>query len=320
MPYPQQGGMNAPPPGAPPAPNAGAPQQYGSAPPPSAGPPAPGAPQPAPVPTAAPAPAPNAADPINRVDLAYLRGEAQQILTELVSALPSDKQARVHGIPLVVDSTVGEVNAFATCSGSSAAMAITDGLLDITAHMAEAKATDELFRTRKLDDYIALVARNQQPKRPIVQPPPGFFDPGQDADGRKVARQHQLLDAELAFVMGHELAHHYLGHLPCSATGALLTAAEINQVLTSGAPMLNQFNESAADVNGTNNLLDAGTRRSGYHFTEEGAMLVMQFFSGFDQFSPADFFDFERTHPPPQVRIPIIQGAANAWRSGLRLP
>jgi hypothetical protein len=267
-----------------------------------------------------PATPPSPSDAINLTDLVYLRGEAQQVLTELVAALPSDKQSRVHGIPLVIDSTVGEVNAFATCSGNAAAMAITDGLLDITAHMARAAATDEIFRTRKLDDYIGFVAHNQQPSQPIVRPAPGFFNPTQDADGRKVARQHQLLDAELAFVMGHELAHHYLGHLPCSATGALLTAAEINSVITSATPAFNQFNETAADVNGVNNLLDAGSRRSGYRFNEEGAMLVMRFFSGLDQGSVVDVLDYERTHPPPQVRIPIIQGAANAWRSGLRLP
>ena len=42
----------------------------------------------------------------------------------------------------------------------------------------------------------------------------------------------------------------------------------------------------------------------------------MQFFAGLDQFSLTDIlFAFERDHPPPAVRTPIIQQTANAWRA-----
>jgi hypothetical protein len=34
-----------------------------------------------------------------------------------------------------------------------------------------------------------------------------------------------------------------------------------------------------------------------------------------DQFSPADIFSFERSHPPPAVRTPIIQQTAALWRT-----
>ena len=159
-------------------------------------------------------------DPINSVDVGFLRGQAQSLLNELVASLPAAQQQRVAGIPLVVDSTPGEVNAFATCTaGRHAAMAITDGLLDIEAHLSQARATDEIFGTHKLTDYIQLIVQQQRPKRPIVQPPPGFFDPTQHVDGRKVLRQHQLLEEQIGFVLGHELAHHYLGHLPCTSAG-----------------------------------------------------------------------------------------------------
>ena len=69
-------------------------------------------------------------------------------------------------------------------------MAISDGLLDIQAHLAQASATDELFGTRKTDEYVQLVARHQRPGAPIVRPAPGFFAPAQHVDPRKVARQH----------------------------------------------------------------------------------------------------------------------------------
>jgi peptidase M48-like protein len=274
-----------------------------------------------PAPGVAMAPVPN--DPITTVDLGYLRGQAQSLLNELVATLPAPQQSRVAGIPLVVDSTVGDVNAFATCTSSGhAAMAITDGLLDIEAHLSEARATDETFGTHKLNDYISLIVQSQQPKQPIVQPPPGFFDPTQQMDGRKVARQHQLLEEQIGFVLGHELAHHYLGHLPCTSAGQL-PLAELGQALSGAVPLFNQPNEIAADASGTNTLLTMGFRRPGYHLTEGGALITMQFFAGLEQFSAsALLFAFENSHPPAVLRAPIIQQTAAAWKltGGAGLP
>ena len=97
---------------------------------PAPGQPAPVAPAPGQTP-AVPAPA-LGANAINQIDIAALRSRAQTILAELVAALAPQHQARVQGIPLVVDSTPGEVNAFAACTKEGrAAMAITDGLLEI---------------------------------------------------------------------------------------------------------------------------------------------------------------------------------------------
>jgi hypothetical protein len=148
-----------------------------------------------------------------------------------------------------------------------------------------------------------------------VRPAPGFFDPALDVNPQKLARQRQVLDEELAFVLGHELAHHYLSHLPCTASGAL-PVAEMARVLADAVPAFNQPNEIAADISGLNDALTAGARRNGYHFTETGALLTMQFFSGMDQLSTVDIlFSFERSHPAPALRVPIIQQTANAWRA-----
>jgi len=254
-------------------------------------------------------------DPINAVDLAFLRGQAQSLLNELVATLPPPQQQRVAGIPLVVDSTLGDVNAFATCtSGGHAAMAITDGLLDIEAHLSQARATDEIFGTHKLADYIQLIVQQQRPNRPIVQPPAGFFDPTQQVDGRKVLRQHQLLEEQIGFVLGHELAHHYLGHLPCTSAGQL-PLAELGQALSGTVPLFNQPNEIAADSSGTNTLMTMGFRRAGYHLNEGGALITMQFFAGLEQFSPSSLiFAFQNTHPPAVLRAPIIQQTVAAWK------
>jgi peptidase M48-like protein len=210
------------------------------------------------------------------------------------------------------------VNAFAACTeNGKAVMAITDGLMEIQANLAQAQATDDIFRTRKVDEYIAFLARNQKPGAPIVKPPPGFWDPAQRSDSRKVARQHEVLDEELGFVLGHELGHHYLGHLPCTAQGNV-GPGDVTRVLSGAIPLFNQPNEVQADIAGTNNILDTGKRRAPqYQLTEGGAILTMRFFAGMDQMSPVDVvFSFERTHPPPQLRIPIIQQTANNWRRG----
>lgn len=274
------------------------------------------APQPSP-PAVGPAPAapPIQHDPLNAIELGFLRSRAQAVLGELVGALAPAQQQRVQSIPLIVDDEVGEVNAFAACASGRAAMAISDGLLDIQAHLAQARALDELFGSRKVEEYIRLIAQNQRPKQPVVRPAAGFFPAGQAFDARKITRQHEVFDEQLAFVLGHELAHHYLGHLPCSSGGGL-SLADVSRVLSDAVPIFNQPNELAADYAGTNNLLSAGARRTGYRLSEGGALLTMQFFSGLDQLTPADIvFGFERTHPLPLVRSPVIQQTAATWRA-----
>ncbi|HEY8942946.1 MAG TPA: hypothetical protein VIM73_01735, partial [Polyangiaceae bacterium] len=96
-------------------------QAPGTYPPPPAtvaGPPS--SPTPA-TPGAVPAPVlpalpPVAVDPINQIDIGFLRSRAQAVMSELVANLPAVQQARVRGIPLIVDDEVGEVNAFAACT------------------------------------------------------------------------------------------------------------------------------------------------------------------------------------------------------------
>lgn len=273
---------------------------------------------PAPIAPAPSAPGVVAGDPLTTRNITFLRQRGQDILNELVAALPAAKQQRVAGIPLVVDNTPGEVNAFAACSSSGqAAMAITDGLLLIGAGLAEAQAHDELFQTRKVDEYIQLVAQNLQPGEPIPATPNGFFPAS--GDSRVVARQHQVFDELVAFVLGHELGHHHLAHLPCTAPADPIGAAEVGRILSSQVALFNQPNEIAADLAGTSNVLDCGKARAAqgfYAWTEGGGLLTMRFFAGFGQLSPASILTaFERSHPPPQLRTPIIQQAAHTWRS-----
>lgn len=142
-----------------------------------------------------------------------------------------------------------------------------------------------------------------------------------------MARQHELLDEQIAFVMGHELAHHHLGHTGCANGGGSkgVTPGTFGRLMTRVLPAFNQPNEIASDVAGVNNLLTAGSRRQGYRWTEGGAVLTVDFFAALDQLTPAVIlFGFEMTHPHPVVRRPIIIQTANTWRStggtGFTLP
>lgn len=301
---------------------------YGPAQPMPGQPPAPGQPPmpgqpPAPAPQTPPVPSlpqnlpPVANDPINLEDLNFMRQRSQAVIAELKQSLASNYQSKVQSVPLVIEDAVGEVNAYAACTQGKALMAITDGLMQIQAQMARARATDEIFGTRKFDAYVQFVAQNQRPKQPIVRPPPGFWDGAQDVDGRKVMRQHQLFDEELAFVLGHELAHHYLDHTGCAGTQPpFITPADLGRVLSNAVPGFNQPNEIAADTNGVTNTLNAGRARNGYKWTEGGAMLTLNFFLALKTMTPAEaiLFGFELSHPHPSFRIPIVRDTANRWR------
>ncbi len=287
-------------------------------------------PQKPPSPADQPAVGPQLNDPINNLDLAWLRSEAGSVMGELIAALPAGTQQKVKSIPFFADPTVGEVNAFAACDDQGQPlMAITDGLLEVQSHIAQFKATDEIFGTNKLDQYLTLLANQQQPGKPVVRPQPGFTDPAQHVDGRKVQRQHQLFEEQVAFVLGHELGHHYLGHTGCatgSTTGSRgVSPADLARLASNVIPLANQPNELASDAAGTNNLLTAGSRRQGYKWSEGGALLTLDFFARLDQLTPVSIlFSFERTHPIPQIRRPLVQATANSWRAsggqGIQIP
>jgi hypothetical protein len=276
----------------------------------------------APIPVAAPLPSVQS-DPINDVNLGWLRQDAQSVMSELVQSLSDDARARVQGIPLVVDDTPGEVNAFAACSQSGQpAMAITDGLLEIAAWLAMSTAHDEIYGSAKTDEYIQFIATHLQTGKPIPRPA-GFFTSAAQADGRKVQRQHVVFDEELGFILGHELSHHHLGHLPCTGKPGPLGSADIWRDATSRVAVFNQPNEAAADLAGTTNVLDAGKRRSGAHWTENGGLLTMRFFLGLEGEGSFNLLvAFQRSHPSPRLRIPLIEESANFWRQsgGIGIP
>jgi hypothetical protein len=128
----------------------------------------------------------------------------------------------------------------------------------------------------------------------------------------------------VAFIIGHELSHHYRGHTGCvSASGnnnsSDLTPEELSRILSNTVPIFHQPQEIEADMWGIVNLLEAGHNRQGGAWSEEGALLNMGFFARLRRRGGEEIFrSFFSTHPMPQLRSPIIRQTARQWSPGWR--
>jgi hypothetical protein len=238
-----------------------------------------------------------------------------------MAALSADNQARVRGVPLVFDPTL-DINAYASCDASGQPKITgTEGLLEAIDAIAQTRATDELFGTQTYPAYLNAVmpvlsrVDDASPALPATIIPPQYL-----ADPRRMSRAHEWFDEIVAFTFGHELSHHYLGHTGC-AYGSPPPFAGLAQLVGNGLiPAFTQPLEIAADINGTNNALDAGRARSGsaYRWNEEGGLALLDFFNHLEQSlvpNPLGQFiiGFRNTHPASSIRLPIVQGAARAW-------
>lgn len=335
-PAPNQGGYPPPQPGYPQQP--GYPPQTGYPPPQGTYAPPPAQPpvaRPAPVPTYTPQPAPAPAPPpatsslppptIGSFDVSgsipsdYMRREPASIVAEITTNLAASDRAKVQGVPVQIVDDPKDVNAFATCDHAGGAfVAVTAPLLLIMARTSEARAFDETFGSSKSNDLANGFAQQVRAQSAITGPAAGFLPLPQALDPRKLARQNQLFDEQLAFVLGHELAHHYRGHTGCTngaAQSNTITAQDIGRALSSTVPLFNQPNEIQADVEGTWSLLDRGSHRPGAKWTEEGALMTLDFFSRLQTLGvDTILLGFLMTHPAPQIRVPIVQNAAQQWR------
>ncbi len=256
-----------------------------------------------------------ARDPINVVHIPSLRINSERVLRELVAALPADQRTRIASIALVSDNALGDVNAYATCDAGGPFIAISDGMLMVAAHLANTTATDEFFATELGVRYLDWLEKHS-----IEAPPVTFYATDYQTDRRKVLRQHELFDEAIAFVLAHELAHHYLGHLACNSDGGVVE--EVGQIASDSVPLFNQTTEVAADVAAVKNVLAAGVARTGYTWSEDGALLVIAAFNRRHPLTAADLlFGFERSHPIPHVRVPVITSTAELWHNtGGHLP
>jgi hypothetical protein len=284
--------------------------------------------------------APQQAVPAQRPLLAPLVGapamqqELRNVLTELINALPADRQALVRGIPLVFDPTV-EVNAYAGCDKSGAPfLAATAGIFDAVDAIAQTKATDELFGTRTYDAYTnAVIPDMTRSDKARAALPAGIIPTNLGPDPRRWSRAHEMFDEILAFTFGHELAHHYMGHTGCAhGQPANADLSAIGRDLSSVFPVFNQFQEGQADTEGCYNALDAGrARRPQYEWSERGGLNLLDYFSRLEnaalggggaglgglltQVVRTAAAAAVQTHPFAALRVGGVNMAASYWRS-----
>ncbi len=250
-----------------------------------------------------------------------MQAELRSILSELIAALPVDRQAKVRGIPLVVDPSF-EVNAFAGCDERGAPfMAATEGIMEAIDGIAQTRATDELFGTRTYDAYCAAVipqmVRSESARATLPQ---GIIPTQHGGDPRRWSRAREIFGDILAFTFAHELAHHYLGHTGCAngqPMGSGPNPALLGRLVTRVVPGLNQANEVASDTEGAVNTLTAGRmRRPAFSYSEQGGLMLFDYFSRMDRAAggnPLSPVGFLRTHPNPAFRGPIVQAVASNW-------
>ncbi len=154
----------------------------------------------------------------------------------------------------------------------------------------------------------------------IDQPPNAFQT--LDRAGRPVLVFNVALIAEarnvdeLAFVMGHEAAHHIAGHIPRQQTEAMTGALVAGTLATLGG----------ADAAGVQAAQDMGAKLGARRFSKEfeleadalGTEIAWR--AGFDPMRGALFFGrlpdpgnrFLGTHPPNAARMAIVQQTLDA--------
>jgi hypothetical protein len=273
-----------------------------------------------------PAPLPQGAvDAYGGFTEAFQQMEARSVLAELVAALEPAHQQRVAGVPLNFPSNPAEVNAAAGCDRTTrqAFMLITRGILRLMAATSEARAVDEAANSTLLNQYMDVLVQRVRAEQEVIQIPPGSVPPHIAMNPQKLARQRFLFSSQLAFVLGHELAHHYRGHTGCQNTrGTNQSQTDMESILrtaSSTVPPFNQPLEAESDTWGIVSTLDAGRRRGPAAWNEDGAMLSMDFFQRLEgERGRSPILIFVRTHPPAILRRPIIQLWASNWRGGSR--
>jgi hypothetical protein len=269
--------------------------------------------------TLAPAP-PNSTDASGAMTMAFLRTEVVSVIDEVRNHLPPEHRSRVEHVPFhIVDDPV-EPNAAAGCApGSGAPMImITTPMLTICAATAQARAYDELAHTSTYETYASSIMDMIRGHEVHGLARDALSGP-LATDPRKLARQRHLFDEQVAFILGHEMAHHYRGHTGCtpSASASAAEAEGLQRQLAQQAPPLQQPFEIEADMWGITSVLEAGHERAGGHWSDEGALLSLDTFRHIGETQTADLpLVFLSTHPPSMIRAPLVEEVARSWTPG----
>ena len=240
--------------------------------------------------------------PTGALTLDWMKKEASRIFDKMKAGLSATNRAKVDSVPLKFKAARDDVNAFAGCDEGGTYVVVTEGMYDIVDLIAQAKATDETFATSYYADYIKMLASQQAGAAKVLPLPPGALDLTQIAqDPNKLKRQYQLYEEIMSFVLGHELGHHYQGHISTSCSGT--KAGELNAFLSKYVPMVNQplrstptaWAPSTSSISGENSRTTNRTKRAAC--CSSTFSLQLRDTAGL---TGAVVFSFMSTHPPPK--------------------
>lgn len=270
-------------------------------------------------------PPPGSWDANGHMTQAFLEQEAQSIHQALVAALDAHENEQVRSIPFEVVAEAREPNAAAACTRAtrSPLMMITSAMLVLAAGISEAKAYDEVAGTQTYEQYVTAVVQQVRSEQPVRGVDAALHVAPNATDPHKLARQRHLYDEQIAFIVGHELAHHYRGHTDCveGRTQAEIERDELAAVLAHTVPPFSQPREIEADMWGVVNVLEAGRNRQGGVWNQEGGLINLDFFRRLSDEGGAELvLAFLSTHPPSLVRMPIVRSTAQQWQPGWRPP
>jgi hypothetical protein len=251
--------------------------------------------------------------------------EATDELRALVGRLPPEARRRLTGIYVAFDTSLTDVGSLAACDDDGDyVVVISDALLGVADFVAQAKATDEVFWTHKLDEYAAFLAESQQSGTRALPPPPGFFDAAQTHAARKMDLESARFREIVAGIVAHELAHLLQGDLVCPNPTAThergddeWTREERDHAFTVAEKLYTLPRVLAADSAGIERLLDSG-------LTEEGNLAWLSTQDRIERMAreradrPAPS-TYLRLHEACGVRAEVVRAAANHWRQ-LHLP
>jgi hypothetical protein len=266
--------------------------------------------------------------------LAAQRRQATEELERLTAKLSAANAKRLQGVYVAFDTKATDPIALAACDDDGDyAVVMSDALLRMMSCVAQAKATDEVFGTHKLEDYAAWLVLDQTRRAPLIAPPSNWWDEAEARNAAKVELEHARMREALSGVVAQELMHFIFGDIVCpnptsarEVGDAEWTREERDHALSVASKVYTPSRVLAADGTGTLLSLEAGR-------TEEGASALL---SAFDRVEhgerapantdtadpprPADAgpirspSSYLRLHPDSDVRAEVVRAAANQWR------
>ena len=231
-------------------------------------------------------------------DRALLRNRSRDVWSDLLSALPKPLAPEPR---LTHDGDPFAVRLASWCSNDYPIVAVSDGFLLLVAYVVEATVYDLVFGKNSIDTLSAVMAQRLDRGDGLAGLPPK--DLPRTRDPRVLARQHELFDATLRFLLAHELAQFALQHDPCSAESKAVQSRYRQGCIE---PAFSYPLEIAADEYAARLLREQASSK--YPLRPQGAIAWFRFLDQWERKGRAGIrTDFQRASLPAALRAQLVQ-------------